>query len=27
MLEVTASLGVAQSCLYRWKHQDLIDRR
>jgi transposase-like protein len=24
--EVAALLGIAQSCLYRWKRQDLIDR-
>ena len=25
--EVAGLLGIAQSCLYRWKQQDLIDRR
>ena len=24
--EVAGLLGIAQSCLYRWKRQDLIDR-
>lgn len=24
--DVAASLGIAQSCLYRWKHEDLLDR-
>jgi transposase-like protein len=26
VVAVAAALGVAQSCLYRWKQQDLIDR-
>lgn len=26
VVDVAADLGVAQSCLYRWKQQDLIDR-
>jgi transposase-like protein len=26
VVELAASLGIAQSCLYRWKHQDLVDR-
>jgi transposase-like protein len=26
VLDVAASLGIAQSCLYRWRQQDLIDR-
>ncbi|MCI2238103.1 transposase [Paenibacillus sp. TRM 82003] len=24
--DVAESLGIAQSCLYRWRRQDLIDR-
>ena len=24
--EVAASLGIAESCLYRWRHRDLVDR-
>ena len=24
--DVTASLGIADSCLYRWRHRDLVDR-
>jgi putative transposase len=26
VVDVAAALGIAQSCLYRWKQQDLIDR-
>jgi len=26
VVDVAATLGIAQSCLYRWKQQDLIDR-
>jgi transposase-like protein len=26
VVEVAASLGIAQSCLYGWKQQDLVDR-
>jgi transposase-like protein len=26
VLDVAASLGIAQSCLYRWRQQDLADR-
>ena len=24
--DVALSLGIAGSCLYRWRHQDLVDR-
>ena len=24
--EVAASLGIAESCLHRWRHRDLVDR-
>jgi putative transposase len=24
--DVASSLGIAESCLYRWRHQDLVDR-
>jgi transposase-like protein len=24
--DVAASLGIAESCLYRWRHRDLVDR-
>lgn len=24
--DVAASLGIAESCLHRWRHQDLVDR-
>src|SRR5215472_1620765 len=24
--DVAASLGIAESCLHRWQHQDLVDR-
>jgi transposase-like protein len=26
VVDVAASLGITQSCLYRWKQQDLVDR-
>lgn len=26
VLDVAAALGIAESCLHRWKSQDLIDR-
>lgn len=26
VVDVAASLGIAQSCLYQWKQQDLVDR-
>ena len=26
VVDVAATLGIAQSCLYRWKQQDLVDR-
>lgn len=26
VVDVSATLGIVQSCLYRWKQQDLIDR-
>lgn len=26
VVDVAAALGIAQSCLYRWKQQDLVDR-
>ncbi|WHT22973.1 transposase [Crossiella sp. CA-258035] len=26
VLDVAASLGIAQSCLYNWRRQDMIDR-
>lgn len=26
VVDVAATLGIAQSCLYRWKQQDLLDR-
>ena len=24
--DVAASLGIAESCLHRWRHRDLVDR-